>query len=133
MILTGLTKPTREENEDQKIHKKKQDRKAHKRPEIEKNRQKKEKKTETRKMNFETRTLEDKLDLQKKHPTSKWESFRNKKPFKPPSGKFQKTENPNRNSSLFHKPLVRFESQTFQCRKPHRLASASQLSLSPPA
>jgi hypothetical protein len=43
MILTGLTKPTREENEDQKIHKKKQDRKGHKRPEIEKNRQKKKK------------------------------------------------------------------------------------------
>ncbi len=36
MILTGLTKPTREENEDQKFHKSKQDRKGHKRPEIEK-------------------------------------------------------------------------------------------------
>jgi hypothetical protein len=69
MILTGLTKPTRDENEDQEIHKKKRDRKGHKRPEIEKNRQKKKKKTERRKMNFETRTLEDKLGLQKKHPT----------------------------------------------------------------
>jgi hypothetical protein len=41
-------------------------------------------------MNFETRTLEDKLGLQKKDPTQEWESFRNKKPFKPPSWKIPK-------------------------------------------
>lgn len=50
MILTGLTKPTREENEDQKFHKNKQDRKGHKRPGIEKktDRRKKRKHREER-------------------------------------------------------------------------------------